>query len=87
MLASFIPTPCVNQCLLVSIRDGCTTPRLKNSHFSEINLGPLRMWFSHVFNELDQAVELRAMFFRIDRGKKVVPLLMEFATFFTVVLE
>ena len=59
MLVSFIPTPCVNQCQLDCIRDGSTILKLRDSQLAKTNLAPLRRWFCHTFNKVDQIAKLR----------------------------
>ena len=54
MLVSFIPTQCVNQCLLDCIRDGSTILKLRGSQLAKTNLTPLRIWFCRIFNKVDQ---------------------------------
>ena len=54
MLVSFIPTPCANQCQLDCIRNRSTILKLRDSQLAKTNLSPLRKWFCHTFNEVDQ---------------------------------
>ena len=61
MLVSYIPTQCANQCLLDCIHDGSTILKLRDSQLAETNLAPLRIWFCHTFNKVDQIAKLRVM--------------------------
>ena len=54
MVVSFITTQCVNQCHLDCIRDGSTILKLRDSQLAKTNLAPLRIWFCHTFNKVDQ---------------------------------
>ena len=67
MLVSITPTHCVSQCQLVYILDGSTTVRPHASHHAITNPAFLRIWSFHVFNELDQLAEFRAL---LPPGKK-----------------
>ena len=64
---SFIPTQCVNQCHLGCIRDGTTILKLRDSQLAKINLAPLRIWFCHTFNKVDQIAKLRIISLLVDK--------------------
>ena len=68
-LVSFIPTQCVNQCQLDCIRDGSTILQLRGSQLAKTNLAPLRIWFCHTFNKLDQIAKLSVMLLLVDKKK------------------
>ena len=72
MLISFIPTQCVNQCLLECIRDGSMILKPRDSQLAKTNLAPLRICFCRIFNKIDQIAKLRVMFLLVDKRKLIV---------------
>ena len=60
MLVSFIPTQCVNQCHLACIRDRNTILKLRDSQLTKTNIAPLRIWFCHIFNKVDQIAKIES---------------------------
>ena len=87
MLVSFIPTQCVNQCQQECIRDGSTIAKLRDSQLAKTNLGPLRKWFWHTFNKVDQIATLRVMSLLVDKRRLVASVLMDFVIIVTLFLK
>ena len=71
MLVSFVPTQCANQCQLDCIRAGSTILKLRDSQLAKTNLAPLRIWFCHSINKVDQIAKLRAMSLLVDKRKLI----------------
>ena len=71
MLVSFNLTQCVNQCQLDYIHDRSTILKLKDSQLSNSILAPLRIWFFHFFNKLDQIAELRELLLLVEKRKLI----------------
>ena len=71
MLVSFIPTQCVNQCLLDCIRDGSAILKPRETQLAKTNLTLLRRWFCRIFNKIDQIAKLRVMILLVDKRKLV----------------
>ena len=69
MLVSFIPTQCANQCQLDCMRDRSTVLKLGDSQLAKTNLAPLRLWFCHTFNEVNQIAKLRVLSLLVDEKK------------------
>ena len=66
-LVSFIPTQCINQCLLDCLRDGSTIPKPRDSQLARTNLARLRIWFCRIVNEVKQIAKLRVMSLPVDK--------------------
>ena len=71
LLASCIPTQCANQCQLDCLRDGTTILELRDSQLAKTNLAPLRIWFCHAFNKVDQIAKLRVMSLLVDKRRLI----------------
>ena len=67
MLVSFILTQCVNHCQLGCIRDGTTILKLRGSQLAKTNPAPLRKWFCHSFNKVNQIAKVRVISLLVDK--------------------
>ena len=71
ILVSFIPTQCVNQCLLDCIGDGSMILKPRDSQLAKTNLAPLSLWFCRIFNKVDQIAKMRVMLQLVDERKLI----------------
>ena len=53
--------------LLDCIRDGSTILKLRDSQLAKTNLAPLKIWFCHTFNTVDQIANFRVISLLVDK--------------------
>ena len=87
MPANFIPTRCVNPCLLVSIRVGISIQKRVDSHLDKTRPAALKRWSCPTSNEKDQNVKLKAYLQQADRRKLTAAVLKGFVLIATVCLK
>ena len=62
-MCQLMPTDCE--------RDGSTILKPRDSQLAKTNLAPLRIWFCHTFNKVDQIAQLRVMSLLVDKRKMI----------------
>ena len=72
MPANYLPTRCVNPCLLVFTRVGIWTPKRVGSHRDKTGPAALKTWSCPISNEQDQNMKFKASLQMTDRIRKLL---------------